>query len=115
MSRNPGLFLFEHDVLKDKFLLQGRKVWRLQDHLFLFPKRGGEPVFRAKGGLETFKVCLSGEILCPAKFPICDDPQIVQLVDTPDGLGFKAIAPGTTLCSAQSLNKLRRVFRILIK
>ncbi len=70
---------------------------------------------------ETFKVCLSGEIVCPARSPICDDLKIIRVVDTPDGMGFKGIAPGSTLCSAMGGTSwgggfgFRRVFRITVK
>ena len=64
---------------------------------------------------ETFKVCLSGQIVCPAISPICDDVKVALPVDTPDGLGFKGVAPGTTLCSAASTSGQRRVFRITVR
>jgi len=64
---------------------------------------------------ETFKVCESGQIVCPAISPICDDPKVSVPVDTPDGLGFKGVAPGTTLCSAASATGPRRVFRITVR
>ncbi len=65
---------------------------------------------------EIFKVCLSGQIVCPARAPICDDLKVVSVVDTPDGLGFKGIAPGSTLCSAMSgAEGIRRVFRITVR
>lgn len=73
------------------------------------------PVELTAGGI--FKVCRSGEIICPARSPICDDLEVATPVDTPEGLGFKAIAPGSTLCSAQAGagNALRRVFRITVQ
>ena len=49
---------------------------------------------------EIFKICQSGLIVCPAVSPMCDDPKIAIPVDTPDGLGFKGVAAGTTLCTA---------------
>lgn len=49
---------------------------------------------------EIFKICQSGLIVCPATQPLCDDPKIAVPVDTPDGLGFKGVSPGTTLCTA---------------
>jgi hypothetical protein len=66
---------------------------------------------------ETFHVCRSGEIICPAVVPICDDPETAVPVDTPDGLGFRGVAPGTTLCSAAASAGagLRRVFRITVR
>lgn len=65
---------------------------------------------------ETFKVCLSGEIVCPVRGPICDNLEFIQIVDTPDGLGFKGIAAGTTLCSVSGGGRLpRRVFLISVR
>lgn len=63
---------------------------------------------------ETFKVCLSGQIVCPAIRPICDDAKVAVPVDTPDGLGFKGVGHGTTLCSAASATGQRRVFRFTV-
>lgn len=64
---------------------------------------------------ETFGACTSGQILCPAISPICDDLKVVVPVDTPHGLGFKGVGPGTTLCSALSATGQRRVFRITVR
>ncbi|HWS14897.1 MAG TPA: hypothetical protein VN450_01780, partial [Candidatus Methylomirabilis sp.] len=70
---------------------------------------------------EIFKVCTSGEVICPVRAPICDDLKIVDVVDTPDGLGFKGISPGTTLCSVMGGTSMsggfgfRRVFRITVR
>ncbi len=64
---------------------------------------------------ESFDVCRSGEVVCPARTPICDDPKVAVPVDLPGGLGFKGVSPGTTLCSAASATGLRRVFRITVR
>ncbi|MCL5884514.1 MAG: hypothetical protein M1377_04090 [Deltaproteobacteria bacterium] len=64
---------------------------------------------------EIFKVCKSGQIVCPAISPICDDPKVAVPVDTPDGLGFQGVGPGTTLCSAATTFGQRRVFRITVR
>jgi len=64
---------------------------------------------------EIFKVCESGQIVCPATRPICDDPKVAAPVDTPDGLGFKGVGPGTTLCSAAAASGQRRVFSITVR
>jgi hypothetical protein len=64
---------------------------------------------------EIFQVCKSGEVICPVGAPICDDLKVVDVVDTPDGLGFKGISPGATLCSVMSGNGARRVFRITVQ
>ena len=61
---------------------------------------------------ETFEVCLSGQMICPPVRPICDDLNVAIPVDTPDGLGFKAVRIGSTLCSASNSAGQRRVFRI---
>ena len=64
---------------------------------------------------EIFKVCLSGQMVCPAVRPICDDLNVAAPVDTPDGLGFQAVRLGTTLCSASNSAGQRRVFRIDVR
>jgi hypothetical protein len=64
---------------------------------------------------EIFKVCKSGQIVCPAISPICDDLKVAVPVDTPDGLGFEGVAAGTTFCSAASAIGPRRVFRITVR
>ena len=64
---------------------------------------------------EVFQVCKSGEVICPARTTICDDIKVVDVVDTPDGVGYKGISPGWTLCSAGSVNGLRRVFRVTVR
>lgn len=64
---------------------------------------------------EAFDLCSSGQIVCPARTPICDDLKVAVPVDLPGGLGFKGIGPGTTLCSAASAVGPRRVFRITVR
>jgi len=64
---------------------------------------------------QVFEVCKSGLISCPVIISLCDDPGVVTTVDTPSGLGFKAVAPGSTLCSAGSGVGPRRFFNITVK
>lgn len=64
---------------------------------------------------QVFSVCTSGEILCPATSPICDDLDVAEPVETSEGLGFLGVESGTTLCSAASANGIRRVFRITVR
>jgi len=64
---------------------------------------------------ETFEACASGQIVCPARTALCDDPKIAIPVDVPGGLGFKGVGPGTTLCSAASAVGPRRIFRITVR
>ncbi len=61
-------------------------------------------------------ICTTDTILCPAAAPICDDPSVATGVDSEQGLAFKGMRPGTTLCSAQSSAGLgpRRVYRITV-
>ena len=64
---------------------------------------------------ETFDACASGQIVCPARVPICDDPKVAIPVDVNGGLGFRGVGPGTTLCSAASSVGPRRIFRITVR
>ena len=64
---------------------------------------------------ETFDACASGQIVCPARVPICDDPKVAVPADVNRGLGFKGVGPGTTLCSAASSVGPRRIFRITVR
>jgi len=63
---------------------------------------------------EIFKVCKSGIVVCPVILSLCDDANIVTSVNTPDGLGFKGVAPGTTLCSVGTAVGPRRLFRVTV-
>ena len=66
---------------------------------------------------ESFDVCASGLLGCPATSPICDNPEVAIPVDVPgSGLGFRGVGPGTTLCSAADRGYgNRRVFRITVR
>jgi hypothetical protein len=64
---------------------------------------------------DVFKICKSGLVVCPVRTPICDDPELIDLVDTPDGLGYKAMAKGSTICSVQSNVGQRFIFRLVIE
>jgi hypothetical protein len=64
---------------------------------------------------ETFDACASGQIVCPARAPICDDPNVAVPADVSGGLGFKGIGPGSTLCSAASAVGPRRIFRVTVR
>ncbi len=59
-------------------------------------------------------LCRTGTIACPAREAICDDPAIATPDDTPDGLGLRGVAPGTTLCSARGASWQRRVYRVTV-
>ncbi len=64
---------------------------------------------------ETFDACSSGQIVCPARTAICDDPKVAVPADVNGGLGFKGVGPGTTLCSAASAVGPRRLFRVTVR
>ena len=64
---------------------------------------------------DTFDACTSGQIVCPARVPICDDPKVAIPTDVNGGLGFQGVGPGTTLCSAASAVGPRRIFRITVR
>ena len=63
---------------------------------------------------EVFRVCKSGIVVCPAIVSICDDANIVTIVNTSDGLGFKGVSPGSTLCSAGTTVGPRRLFSVTV-
>jgi hypothetical protein len=63
------------------------------------PPQGPYPVELKVG--EVLKICLTGKILCPAMSPTCDNLDVATPVDTPDGVGFKAVGVGTTVCGAR--------------
>ena len=64
---------------------------------------------------EDFDICNSGAIVCPARGPICDDPKVAIPVDLPSGLGFRGVAPGTTLCSTASAAGPRLVCSVTVR
>ena len=66
---------------------------------------------------ESVDICETGTIACPANNPICDDTSIVGAeIKSPQGLVFKGLKPGTTLCSAAGGSGfgLRRVYRVTV-
>ncbi len=66
---------------------------------------------------KSVAICKTGTILCPASNPICDDTSVVGIDTGADGLVFKGLKPGTTLCSAGSAGGagLRSVYRVTVK
>ena len=115
------------DMLKES-LSHGRRIMRRLGHLagiaLVFGAILGagrpagaqdEPFPVALRVGETFDVCASGQVACPARTSICDDLKVAVPVDLPGGLGFQGVGPGTTLCSAASAIGPRRVFRITVR
>jgi hypothetical protein len=65
---------------------------------------------------KNIALCKTGTISCPAASPICDDTAVVDALFTSEGLVFKGVKPGTTLCSAANDNGAgsRRVYRVTV-
>ena len=68
---------------------------------------------------ESWPVCGRGVLICPALAPICDEPWIAAPdLESDDGLAWKGLTPGTTLCSASSPGYpggVRTHFRITVR
>jgi hypothetical protein len=65
-------------------------------------------------------VCATGQVVCPAMYPRCDDPKIaVPVVDNLDAggwrLGLQGASRGTTLCSVLSTTGARQVFVVTVR
>lgn len=78
------------------------------------PSKEQYPTIKMEVG-DMFLICRSGLVVCPVRNPICDKASLIDLADTPDGLGFKAKAKGSTLCSVTSNAGPRRIFRLVIE
>ncbi len=65
---------------------------------------------------ESLALCKTGTILCPAVVPICDDGTLIEFDLNADGLVFRGVKAGETLCSAASASGqgLRRVYRVTV-
>ncbi len=61
-------------------------------------------------------ICKTGTILCPAGGAMCDDPKVAVPELGPDGVEFKGVGPGSTLCSAgtQEGRGPRVVYRVTV-
>ena len=66
---------------------------------------------------ETFNICDTEKILCPARFPICDDTSIATIRDGGRGRGLEivGVSRGTTKCSFMSANAVRFVYSVTVK
>jgi len=65
---------------------------------------------------KSIALCKTGTITCPAGSPICDDTAVVEATTTSEGLVFKGLKEGKTICSAGSSTGLgsRRVYRVTV-
>ncbi len=66
---------------------------------------------------KSVAVCKTSTIICPASNAICDDTSVVSIETSDEGLVFKGLKPGTTICSAGSGAGagLRSVYRVTVK
>jgi hypothetical protein len=66
---------------------------------------------------EVFPICGAGGLICPVGNAVCDDLKVAAPVEVPDGIGWKGIGPGVTLCgaSAASGQGARHVFRVTVR
>ncbi len=51
---------------------------------------------------------------CPVSGLVCDDASLVKLVDDPAGQSLEGVKPGSTLCSLQGPNRIRRTYRVTV-
>jgi hypothetical protein len=65
---------------------------------------------------ESTAICKTGTILCPAAAAICDDTSIAVGETMGQGLVFRGVKPGTTLCSAlaSSGQGMRTVYGVTV-
>ena len=65
---------------------------------------------------KSVAICKTGTILCPAGNAICDDDSIVAVESSADGIVFRGLKPGTTICSAASGGGagLRSVYKVTV-
>jgi hypothetical protein len=65
---------------------------------------------------ESAAVCKTGTILCPAAGAICDDTSIAVGETTGEGLVFKGLKPGATLCSARASSGqgMQTIYRVTV-
>ena len=64
---------------------------------------------------EGVAICKTGTIVCPARFPICDDISIATVRDGKDGLEIVGVKPGTTLCSVMSAVGVRFLYAVTVR
>lgn len=68
----------------------------------------GEVALELKVG-ETKSLCP-----CPVSGLMCDDPSLVKLTEDSSGQSLEGLKPGTTLCSLQGPNRVKRMYRVTV-
>ena len=51
---------------------------------------------------------------CPVSGLMCDDPSLVKLVEDPAGQSLVGVKAGTTVCSLQGPNRIKRMYRVTV-
>lgn len=51
---------------------------------------------------------------CPVSQFMCDDPSLVRLVEGTAGQSLEGVKPGSTLCSLQGPNRIKRTYRVTV-
>ena len=67
---------------------------------------------------QSWPVCGRSGVICPAQNPICDDAAVAKPdVNGKGELAWRAMGPGSTLCSAAGggATAFRTVFRVTVK
>lgn len=64
---------------------------------------------------QGISICTTGTIICPARFPICDDTSIATVRDGHNGLEIVGVKPGTTLCSVMSAVGVRFIYAVTVR
>lgn len=97
-----------------------RAAFNISLFLFLFtahalPVAAQEPHPLKIAVDEAVRMCETGTIMCPARFPSCDDTSIATIRDGDKGPEIVGVSPGTTLCSVMSANGVRFVYSVTVR
>ncbi len=79
------------------------------------PSAAGPHVLQIRVGASV-AICKTGTILCPAGAATCDDPAVAVAQFTEEGVAFKGLKPGATLCSARAASGQGRstLYRVVV-
>jgi hypothetical protein len=75
----------------------------------------GKPYPINVGAGQAVSICKTGTIICPARYPICDDTSVATVRGGKDGLEIVGVKPGATLCSAMSAVGLRAIYAVTVR
>lgn len=65
---------------------------------------------------DSVAICKTGTIICPATLGTCDDPAVAAADSGDDGIVFRGISPGATVCSAVGTSGVgpRKLYRVKV-